>query len=105
FPPARDVDEYWAPTQFPAFTIAIRDMLHQFDFGSRSPVPLNAIRHQALVMFGTEDRLLSARVIAKDAAGIPDALVREIPRAGHVICEEAPEGVLDVTAKFLTLLV
>lgn len=104
-PTARDIDEYWAPTQFPAFTLAVRDLLHEYDFGRRRPIPLETIRHPALVMFGTGDRLLSARVTAADAAGIPEAVVREIPGAGHVICEETPEVVLAATETFLSLLV
>lgn len=104
-PTGRDIDEYWAPTQFPKFTLAIRDLLHQYDFGRRRPIPLATIRHPTLVMFGMEDRLLSARATAADAAGIPDAVVRAIPGAGHVICEETPEVVLDATEKFLALLV
>lgn len=104
-PFARDVDEYWAPTQFPEFTLAIRDLLHQYDFGARRPFRLDTISHPSLVLYGTRDRLLDPLVIAKDAAGITDAVVREIPGAGHVICEETPDLVLEATGRFLSLLV
>jgi pimeloyl-ACP methyl ester carboxylesterase len=104
-PAPRDVDEYWAPTQFPAFVIAIRDLLHHFDFGKRKPIRLGDVKHPALVMFGTKDILLNARVTAADAATIPDAVVRQIPGAGHVICEETPDVALSATESFLTLLV
>lgn len=104
-PTARDVDEYWAPTQFPAFVIAIRDLLHRFDFGKRDRIRLGDIRHPALVMFGAKDRLLNPRVTAADAAEIPEGVVREIPGAGHVICEETPDAVLSATRSFLALLV
>lgn len=100
-PVRRDVDEYWAPTQFPAFTIGVRDQLHQLDFGERAPVPLASVPHPALVMFGTEDRLLDERVIAADAAAMPNARVEPIRGAGHVICEETPEVVLEATLRFL----
>ena len=33
----RDVDEYWAPTQFPEFTLAMRHLLHKFTW--RAPFP------------------------------------------------------------------
>jgi len=36
---------------------------------------------------------------------IPEVVVREIPGAGHVICEETPDVVLGATEKFLALLV
>lgn len=104
-PAPRDVDEYWAPTQFPAFVIAIRDLLHHFDFGKRKPISLGDVKHPALVMFGTKDILLNARVTAADAAAISDGVVRQIPGAGHVICEETPDVVLGATESFLTLLV
>lgn len=103
-PTSRDVDEYWAPTQFPEFVVAIRDLLHQFDFGKRRPIRLGEIAHPSLVMFGTKDLLLSERVTARDAAEIANGVVRAIPGAGHVICEEAPEAVLGATGNFLALL-
>ena len=104
-PLPRDVNEYWAPTQFPEFTLAIRDMLHQYDFGRGNPFRLDTIAHPSLVLYGTRDRLLDPHVTAKDATGIADAVVREIPGAGHVICEETPEVVLEATERFLSLLV
>ncbi|HUR92828.1 MAG TPA: alpha/beta hydrolase [Gemmatimonadaceae bacterium] len=104
-PVARDFDEYWAPTQFPAFSVAMRDLLHHFDFGKRDPIRLGDIRHPALVMFGTRDRLMNARVTAADAAEIQEGVVRQIPGAGHVICEETPDVVLSATDSFLKLLV
>lgn len=103
-PAKRDVDEYWAPTQFREFVFAIRDLLHEFDFGKRVPIRLGQITHPALVLYGTKDRLLDERVTAEDAAQIKNAVVRRIPDAGHVICEETPESVLNATRNFLTLL-
>lgn len=103
-PTEREVDEYWAPSQFPEFVIALRDLLHRFDFGQRVPIPLDTFPGPALVMFGMNDRLLDERVTAEDAGRIPDAVVRGIPGAGHVICEETPEVVLQATASFLALL-
>lgn len=104
-PLPRDVDEYWAPTQFPEFTLAIRDLLHQYDFGRRRPFRLDSITHPSLVLYGARDRLLDPRITARDTAAITDAVVRGIPGAGHVICEETPEVVLEATGRFLSLLV
>ena len=100
-PTERDVDEYWAPSQFPEFAIALRDLLHEFDFGERAMVPLSGITHPALVMFGTRDLLLDERTLEADAAAMPNATVRAIAGAGHVICEETPDAVLDATRSFL----
>lgn len=103
-PGRRDVDEYWAPTQFPGFVVAIRDLLHEFDFGKRVPIRLSRITQPALVLYGTRERLLDARVITEDAAQMKGAIVRAIPDAGHVICEEDPENVLRATRDFLASL-
>lgn len=103
-PTARDVDEYWAPTQFPEFSLAVRDLLHEFDFGERVPVPLSEVRHRSLVMFGTKDVLMNEHATERDAAEMRDASVQRIPGAGHVICEETPSVVLDATREFLRTL-
>lgn len=103
-PTARDVDEYRAPTQFPEFTLAVRDLLHELDFGERVPIPLSGIAHRALVMFGTRDLLMDEGAAASDAAAMRDAEVHEIPGAGHVICEETPDIVLRATRNFLLAL-
>ncbi|MEX1186050.1 MAG: alpha/beta hydrolase [Gemmatimonadaceae bacterium] len=100
-PTARDVDEYRAPTQFPEFPLAVRDLLHELDFGERVPVPLSSIVHRSLLLFGTKDLLLDEGATAKDAAAMRDAEVHEIPGAGHVICEETPDVVLEATRSFL----
>jgi pimeloyl-ACP methyl ester carboxylesterase len=103
-PTSRDVDEYWAPSQFPEFTLAVRDLLHELDFGERVSVPLSGITHRALVMYGSRDLLMDEGATAKDAAAMRDAEVREIPGAGHVICEETPDVVLSATREFLRAL-
>ncbi|MGK2935963.1 MAG: alpha/beta fold hydrolase [Gemmatimonadaceae bacterium] len=103
-PTARDVDEYWAPTQFPEFTLAVRDLLHELDFGERVPVPVSSVTHRSLVMFGTKDLLMDEGAAAQDAAVMRDAEVHEIPGAGHVICEETPDVVLSATRDFLRAL-
>ncbi len=103
-PTARDVDEYRAPTQFPEFTLAVRDLLHELDFGERVPLPLSTIAHRSLLLFGTKDLLMNEAATARDAAAMRDADVREIPGAGHVICEETPDVVLEATRGFLRTL-
>ncbi|MBA3578421.1 MAG: alpha/beta hydrolase [Gemmatimonadaceae bacterium] len=100
-PSARDVDEYWAPTQFPDFALTARDLLHQFDFGHRSSISLAGITHRSLVMYGSKDVLLDERAMAADASEMQRADVHRIPGAGHVICEETPDVVLEATRAFL----
>lgn len=103
-PAARDVDEYWAPTQFPEFALAVRDLLHEFDFGERVMVPLATITHRSLVMFGSRDLLMDEGATMRDVADMRDAVAHEIQGAGHVICEETPDVVLEATRAFLRTL-
>lgn len=100
-PTTRDVDEYWAPTQFPEFSLAVRDLLHEFDFGERVKVPLETITHRSLVMFGTRDLLMDERAARRDVSAMRNAQVQIISGAGHVICEETPVDVLEATRHFL----
>ncbi|MGH7655890.1 MAG: alpha/beta fold hydrolase, partial [Gemmatimonadaceae bacterium] len=52
----RDVDEYWAPTQFPAVVQATVQMLREFDWEVATPEALARITTPTLVVFGTLDR-------------------------------------------------
>lgn len=97
---ARDVDEYWAPTQDPGYARAMRRLLHEFRW-RREPVDRMAARLAALaspplVVLSGRDRLLrDARpyVAALVRAGAPLELL-QIPRGGHAVNEEEPDLVL-----------
>jgi len=96
----RDEDEYWAPSQFPAYARAMRRLLHRFTW-RRPPVDvmagrLRALRDPVLVVLSTRDRLVrGARpyVEALRAAGAP-LDVREVVGGGHAVNEERPAEVL-----------
>jgi pimeloyl-ACP methyl ester carboxylesterase len=85
----REVDEYWAPTQFPEMTQAAVRMLHTFDWEPRP----SAISTRTLVILAGRDRLLHAE---------PNAMSRVIPDAGHNVQEQAPEEVNRLVLSFLT---
>lgn len=87
----REVDEYWAPSQFPEFTWALRHLLHEFDWGPLSPAALAAISAPSLVAFGSRDHLIRRDATAWFREAIPGIEVREFPDAGHVAPEEIPE--------------
>jgi pimeloyl-ACP methyl ester carboxylesterase len=92
-PTARDVDEFRAPTQFPNFVLALRHLLHRFDWKSEFPRVLSP----RLVIVATRDHLSSWRD-AKRYAGDGEPVV--IRGAGHVILDEAPAEVNRVLADF-----
>lgn len=95
---ARDVDEYWAPTQFPEFTIAMRQLLHEFTWDAGVP----PIRVPALLISGSKDRLLSRSLARRYAHEIPGVRHVEVPDAGHVVYDEAPTAVNEAMIEFAT---
>jgi pimeloyl-ACP methyl ester carboxylesterase len=96
----RDVDEYWAPTQFPEFTIAMRRLVHEYDWNS----PLRALEVPSLLLTGTRDPLLSrskARRLARGTHGLRHVEIRD---AGHVVYDEAPVAVNEAMIAFVRTL-
>ena len=103
----RDEDEYWAPSQFPAYARAMRRLLHEFRW-TRPPATataarLRALQEQTLVVLGTRDRLVrhaSPYVAELCAAGAP-LDVRVVEGGGHAVNEERAEEVIGLTLDFL----
>jgi pimeloyl-ACP methyl ester carboxylesterase len=98
---ARDVDEYWAPSQFPEFAPAMRDLFHELDWGVRASLPLERLSVPVFYARGSRDLLLSARRARRECAQLRDARVLNIDRAGHVIAEEACEDLAPALIRFL----
>ena len=103
----RDIDEQWAPSQFPSFARAARLLVHEFRW-ARPPVAemasrLRSLGKQMLVVLGTRDRLIidaSDYVTALCVAGAP-LEVHEIAGGGHAVNEERPEEVSALALAFL----
>lgn len=87
---ARDVDEYWAPTQFPEAVYAARAVLHELDWSLVPAERLRTLRCPALVVFGTRDRLVETSPMRRLVQAMPDARLHVVDGAGHVVMEEAP---------------
>lgn len=62
---------------------------------------LGEIEVPSLVIFGSEDRSLPARLSKKIDAGLPDSKLVEIPPAGHLSTLEQPEAVTAAMVDFL----
>ena len=93
-----DVDEYWAPSQFPEFTIAMRRLLHEFTWNA----PVREIGVPGLLISGTRDPLLlrsRARQYAHEIHGIRHLEIRD---SGHVVYDEAPAAVNEAIIEFVT---
>jgi pimeloyl-ACP methyl ester carboxylesterase len=106
---ADDVDQYWAPSQFPGYAPAMRRLLHEFTW-TRPPVSVMADRLRGLtpptspplVVLGTRDRLVrDARpyAAALRKAGAPLEIYSSVG-AGHALNEERPQEVLALVTAF-----
>jgi len=95
----RDVDEYWAPAQFPNFARAVRALIREFDWEPLSDSRLNELRAPTLVIVGTLDRLISDA--PKCVERLPRARHLVVEGGGHALNEEYPERVNDEIIRFL----
>jgi 4,5:9,10-diseco-3-hydroxy-5,9,17-trioxoandrosta-1(10),2-diene-4-oate hydrolase len=97
----RDVEEFLAPSQFPEFALAVRELLHNYDWNAadhRHPVTVNL---PAVGVWGSLDHMMPEDGMAVYAPILPRLVLREITDAGHVITEETPEEVNEVLIDLL----
>ena len=97
----RDVDEYWAPTQFPAVVRAQVQMLRECSWDPLTPAELAAITVETLVVFGTSDRTVRPRLATEQVARLPRGRLEWIEGGGHVVMEEIPERINALLVEFL----
>lgn len=86
----RDVDEYWAPSQFPAVVRAQLRMLKEFTWSPWQPEDVARLDLPTLVVFGTRDRTVRPVHAERLAAMLPQGRLEWIADGGHVVMEEAP---------------
>jgi len=95
----RNVDEYWAPSQFDGFVPAMRALLHGFRWTGFTAEEMSRISVPGLIVRGGRDP-----VVARPRTPVPlPAGWRElvIANAGHLPHDEAPEAVNGAIAEFL----
>jgi pimeloyl-ACP methyl ester carboxylesterase len=107
---AEDVDQYWAPSQFPGYAPAMRRLLHEFTWTRPSlSTMVERLRtltpptSPPLVVLGTRDRLVrDARpyAAALRKAGAPLEIYSSVG-GGHALNEERPREVLALVTAFL----
>ena len=97
----RDVDEYWAPTQFPAVVRAQVQMLRECAWNPLTPAELAAITVETIVVFGTSDRTVKPRLATEQVAQLPRGRLEWIEGGGHVVMEEVPERTNALLVEFL----
>jgi len=87
----RNVDEYWAPSQFSRFVPAMRCLLHHFRWTVFANAELERMRSPCLIIRGGCDRV----VRAPRAPFTLPSMFREVivADAGHLPHDEAPDRV------------
>jgi pimeloyl-ACP methyl ester carboxylesterase len=97
----RDVDEYWAPSQFPEIVRAQLQILREFDWEPLEAAALATLQMPTLVVFGTLDRTVRPANAVRLVSALPAGRLEWIVGGGHVVMEEVPERVNAMLLAFL----
>jgi pimeloyl-ACP methyl ester carboxylesterase len=89
----RDVEEYLAPSQFPDFALAMRELLHNYDWNAADHRHLVTVSMPAVGVWGSLDHMMPDDGMGVYLPLVPRIELREIPDAGHIITEETPQEV------------
>ena len=102
-PSERDVDDYWAPTQFREFVLASRHLLHRFDWSPPDPSRWAAPGlPPVLTILGTHERLIDLTATEVYVARhLRRARLEVIEGAGHALQEDSPDQVNPLLVEFL----
>jgi pimeloyl-ACP methyl ester carboxylesterase len=97
----RDVDEFVAPTQFPEYSIALRELLHNYDWKAADHRKLTRVDVPAAGIWGSLDHMMPDDGMGVYVPLLPQLVLRAIPDAGHIIPEETPFEVNDALIALL----
>jgi len=89
----RVVEEFLAPSQFPEFSLAMRQLLHHYDWNAAKNRRLAAVDLPAVGVLGSLDHLMPEDGMGIYTQVIPRIVLSAIPDAGHLITEETPQEV------------
>jgi 4,5:9,10-diseco-3-hydroxy-5,9,17-trioxoandrosta-1(10),2-diene-4-oate hydrolase len=98
---SQDIEEYFAPAQFPEYAVAMRQLLHSYDWSAATHRRLKTVDVPAIGLWGTLDHLMPDDGMGVFAPLLPKISLRAISDAGHVIPQETPD---DVNTALLALL-
>lgn len=98
-PTSEDVEQYWAPSQFPEMLRACRLLAHNFDFHALSDAELRAIDVPVLAIGSGRDRMVLG--CADRARLIPNARVLTLEDGGHLSQQECADRVNPAIVAFL----
>ena len=89
-PSARDIDEYWAPSQWRKFGRAIHRLLIHFDWSALPPDRIARLPFHVAVVLGELDPLVVIDGRETFAARLAPQRVVTVARAGHIVTDEIP---------------
>lgn len=99
---SRDVEEFLAPSQFPEFSLAMRQLLHNYDWNAAKHQRLATVDLPAVGVWGTIDHLMPDEGMGIYLSVIPRIVLHAITDAGHLITEETPDEVNDALLEVLS---
>lgn len=99
---SRDVEEFLAPSQFPEFSLAMRQLLHNYDWNAAKHRRLATVDLPAVGVWGTIDHLMPDEGMGIYLSVIPRIVLHAITDAGHLITEETPDEVNDALLEVLS---
>jgi len=97
----RDVEEYLAPSQFPNFALAMRELLHNYDWNAADGRRLARVDLPAVGVWGSLDHMMPDDGMGIYVSLVPQVVLRAISDAGHIITEETPDEVNEVLIALL----
>jgi pimeloyl-ACP methyl ester carboxylesterase len=97
----RDVEEFLAPSQFPEYALAMRELLHNYDWAAGKNRRLTTVDIPAMGVWGSLDHMMPDDGMGVYLPLLPRVVLRAIPDAGHIIPEETPA---EVNSALLALL-
>ncbi len=98
----RDVEELTAPSQFPEFALAMRELLHNYDWAAAKHRRLATVDLPAVGVWGTLDHLMPHDGMGKFVGLVPRIVLHAVTDAGHLITEETPCEVNDALLELLS---
>ena len=97
----RDVDEYWAPTQFADSSRALFALVNHFDWSPRPDEHLRRLGAHVRVLVGDRDKLIGAAWPRQPIRVLRPEQVIVVRGAGHLLAEETPDRIVAAIAGLL----
>jgi pimeloyl-ACP methyl ester carboxylesterase len=98
----RDVEEFLAPSQFPEFSLAMRQLLHHYDWNAARHRKLAVVDLPAVGVWGTLDHLMPDDGMGIYLELLPRIVLHAITDAGHLITDETPDEVNSALLEMLS---